>query len=174
MVSSEVALICFYSLAFALQATALPPHVRRSLALTQLTLAHAFDDEHWSGPPHAMPLDPPTDDEEPQDDEMLDEDDEVGKEGDDTFDRTTGEGYVAPVNGDYADAVRNPPPSNVLYEIRDEDMDTLLDNAAARSQQGPGRHVPSLTTLVLRGTIHAPRCHRSRWPSRRAASHNMV
>ena len=31
---------------------------------------------------------------------------QIGKEGDDAFDRTTGEGYVAPVDGDYADAIR--------------------------------------------------------------------
>jgi len=31
---------------------------------------------------------------------------QIGKEGDNAFDRTTGEGYVAPVDGDYADAIR--------------------------------------------------------------------
>ena len=51
-----------------------------------------------------------------------------------------------------AAAVHNAPPSSVLYEIRDEQVDTLLDNMAARFQQGP---VPSLTVLALRGTLHA-------------------
>ena len=215
---------CLSSLVLVIQATALPPHARRALALTQLALAHAAGNEHWPGLLYDMPPDdPPTDDEEQQDDEMLDEDDEVDEEGYPSADSTEdddedvpqiiddedvrqimkmsdfdlGDAHArqvveemlaadatlrafaqrqrAPQGGEEtgltdtgatdtdstaaavtaAAAVHNAPPSNVLDEIRDENMDTLLDSVAAQFQQGPGSHVPPLTTLALHSTIHA-------------------